>query len=382
MKKTILCVIIVLLLIPFKVSAAEYEFAAGDDMEIYPTEEMDGLMNGLPEEVRGEIEEFISAKNDEERYSSLKDKLDVYYWLEYIAGVIRDILLPTAGSCAALLCVILVSSVLTTTLGIRQSEGLRNICNLVLSLVMAVSVAEIAYSAINTATEYIARICTMMTSMLPVMEAIMLTGGSVSQSQVNGTALMLYITVTENVTRFVIVPLASALFALTTTSGVFSGVNISSLISGVRRLLMTVFGFFLMIFSFVLGIQSSLARSADTLGMKTVRFALGSYVPVVGGAVSEALSTISGGLSLIRKTTGAVGIVIILLIVLPTLLKLFLSRMSLVICKTVSDILGCADASRILGDADSILSVFLGLAVMSAIFFIFAVTLFMNSGLS
>lgn len=382
MKKAAFCVLILLIILPCRVYCTEYEFTAGEVTSLYPEEEMDGLMNSLPEEVRHEIEGFASSESDNDRFNSIKDKLDVYYWLSFIADGIRDAILPNAGACAALLCVILISSTFTSVLGIGRSEQLKSICTLVMSLVTAVSVAGITFAAINSVIAYISRICSMMTSMLPVMEAVMLTGGTVSQSAINGTALMLYITVTENAVRYVLLPLASVLFALTTTSGVFQGVNISSLISGVKRLLMTLLGFFFMIFSFVLGIQSSLGKSADTFGMKTVRFALGSYVPVVGGAVSEALSTITGGLSLIRKTTGALGIIIILLILLPTLINLFLSRMSLVICKTVSDILGASDASRIIGDADSILTVFCGLAVMSAVFFIFAVTLFVNSGLA
>jgi len=43
-----------------------------------------------------------------------------------------------------------------------------------------------------------------------------------------------------------------------------------------------------------------------------VRFALGSSVPIVGGAVSEALTTISAGLDLIRRTAGGMALVMIL----------------------------------------------------------------------
>ena len=382
MKKAVLCIILMLMILPARTYGAEYEFSSGESVSVYPAEEMDGLMSSLPDEVREEIEGFADAKDDEQRSSSIKDKLDIYYWLSFIADGIRDQLLPCAGSLASLLCVILISSAMTTLLGASQNEQLKSICTLVMSLVTAVTTAGITFSAITAATDYISRICAIMTSMLPVMEAVMITGGRLSESAINGTALMLYITVTENATKYIIVPTASVLFALTTTSGVFRGVNITSLVSGIRRILMTLLGFFFMIFSFVLGIQSSLAKSADNLGMRTVKFALGSYVPVVGGAVSEALSTITGGLSMIRKTTGAVGIIIILLILLPTLINLLLSRMSLVICKTASDILGNDGASGIIGDAESILSIFTGLAIMSAVFFVFAVTLFMNSSIA
>lgn len=382
MRKIILLVLVALFLMPVSVCAAEYEYTGETSDELYPEAEMDGLMNSLPEDVRGEIEAFISAQGDSERYESLKDKLEISYWLSFVSEKLRENLFPCFESCAALLAIILLGSMTSYVMNTCSGETVKQICALMLSLVTAVTVARITVSSINIAIGFIAGICSVMTAMLPVMEAVMITGGSVTQASVSGASLMICITLMQNVTAYVIVPLTSALFALSATSGVFTGVNVSSLVSGVRRVLITVLGFFFMIFSFVLGIQTSLARSADSLGMKTVRFALGSYVPVVGGAVSEALSTVAGGLSLIRKTAGAVGIIIILLIVLPALINLFLSRLTLVICRSAADIVGCPDASRIIGDADAVLSVFLGFSVMSAVFFIFAVTLFMNSGIA
>ena len=74
-----------LFLMPVGVCAAEYEYTEETSDELYPEDEMDGLMNSLPEDVRGEIEAFISAQNDSERYESLKDKLEISYWLSFIS---------------------------------------------------------------------------------------------------------------------------------------------------------------------------------------------------------------------------------------------------------------------------------------------------------
>ena len=108
---------------------------------------------------------------------------------------------------------------------------------------------------------------------------------------------------------------------------------------------------------------------------------MGSYIPIVGGALSEALTTVKAGLSLVRSTVGGIGIVIILVIVLPPLISLFFTRVSFLLCKSVSDLLDCTEISRVIGEADSVISVFLTFGVMSALLFIFAVILFMNSGL-
>ena len=381
MKRLITCLFICAVLAVPAV-CAEYEYAYGDEVELYPEAEMDSLFDSLPDEVKSEIADFIAAENDAERSKALKDKLDISYWLGYIWEVLSELIVPCASGCTSILSVILLSKILTSAASISGEGEFCNIYGLCVSLVCAVSVAQVTVSAISSAVAYVERICAMMSAMLPVMEAVMLSSGSVTQAALNGTSLMIYITLTENLTLLVLVPLAGALFALSCASGVFNGVNISSLVSGVKRVLMTLLGFFLMIFSFVLGVQNSLAKGADSLSVKTVRFALGSYIPIVGGAVSEALTTVSAGFDLIRRSAGGIAVVLILFITLPPLITLFLTRAVLLICKSISETLECNEASKIMGDADSVLSVFCALAVMSALFFIFAVILFMNSGLN
>jgi len=360
---------------------AEYEYTYGDKPELYPIAEMDSLFESLPEDVRAELQDFISAEDDVGRAEALKNKLDVKYWLMYLWELLSRLIVPSALGCTAILSVILLSKLCLGIISVSDDSPLGGVYSLCSMLVCAVSVGQVAVSAVSTATAYIGRICSMMTAMLPVMEALLLSSGSVTRAAMNGTSLMIYITLTENLTQLVLVPLAGALFALSCASGMFEGVNISSLISGIRRITMTALGFFLLIFSFVLGVQNSLAKGADSLTIKTVRFALGSSVPIVGGAVSEALTTISAGLDLIRRTAGGMALVMILFIVLPPLLTLVLTRGVLLLCKTCAELLECNEAARITADADSVLSIFCALAVMSALFFIFAVTLFMSAGL-
>ena len=55
-------------------------------------------------------------------------------------------------------------------------------------------------------------------------------------------------------------------------------------------------------------------------------------MPVVGGAVSDALGSIVSSLSLVRGATGAFGILAVLLIALPVFAELLLWLMTLNLC--------------------------------------------------
>ena len=70
MKRLITCLFIcAVLAVP--AMCAEYEYAYGDEVELYPESEMDSLFESLPDEVKREIADFISAENDAERSKAL-----------------------------------------------------------------------------------------------------------------------------------------------------------------------------------------------------------------------------------------------------------------------------------------------------------------------
>ena len=374
MMKLVVCILMTAVMLSLSVPVS-----AGTDGRggVYPAEEMEDLFTSLPEEVKGELTEISTAENDGERLSALQDKLDVLYWISYVLTQVKKCLLPGLSSCAPVLCIIAVSAVLKKYL---SESSCADVGSFAVSVVTGVTVCGVAVSFVTAATAFISRISSVMMAMVPVMNAVLLTSGELTSASVSSAGLMLYVTATEKLTEMLLVPLSGVLLSLCTVTGVFRGINISSLISGIRKLVMTLMGFSLLIYSFVMGIQSSLAKSADSLSMKTARFAIGTYVPIVGGALSDALTTITAGLTLVKRFAGSVGIVIILLTVLPTVISLFIGRLSLLLCKTAAEAVECDTAAAIIGDAESVLSLFLAFSVMTGIFFIFATVLFMSSG--
>ncbi len=368
--------------LPLATDAAEYEYAWGEESEIYPEAEMESLMESLPEEVKAELQDYLSADNNTDRLAGLESKLDVRYWLGYIADHLREMLLPAGVGFAGLLGVVILSSILKNMLDGGLSGRLGGFCTYIITLSVAVSVAGISLGAVETAVGFIGRICALMNTMLPAMNAIMLASGSVTQMGISSTAMMIFITVIENLMNGFFVPLSGGLFALSTMSGVLRGINIGSFIGTLRRIIMRVFSFCLMIFSFILGIQTSLAGSADSLAMRTVRFAIGTYVPIVGGAVSESIGMVRAGLSHVKALAGTLGIVLILLTVLPPLISLTLSRLTLSLSHSAAELLECDHVAGIISEADSVLSVFVAVSALTSVFFVFAVVLFMNTGVS
>ena len=89
--------------------------------------------------------------------------------------------------------------------------------------------------------------------------------------------------------------------------------------------------------------------------MKSIKFAAGNWIPVVGGSVGDLFKTVSTSVGYIRGTIGLSGILLLLPTLLPTLVKLFLARAAWQLSASVADLLGCDTEKKLLEEFASLI---------------------------
>lgn len=82
----------------------------------------------------------------------------------------------------------------------------------------------------------------------------------------------------------------------------------------------------------VVGLQTVVASARDSLTLRATRVAVSEALPMVGGAVSGAVSSIAGGLGYACSTVGAFSVVALLSLSLSPLLLALAYRLSLGLC--------------------------------------------------
>ena len=81
--------------------------------------------------------------------------------------------------------------------------------------------------------------------------------------------------------------------------------------------------FIFTIFISVLAIQGALTASIDGISIRTAKFAVDTFVPIVGKMFSQSLDTIVGCALLVKNAVGAAGLIILVLICLAPAVKIF-----------------------------------------------------------
>lgn len=122
--------------------------------------------------------------------------------------------------------------------------------------------------------------------------------------------------------------------------------KLSAVSEMIRKASSTVIGFAAAIFAGFITLKNIISGSADSLTSKGIRLVTSTFVPIVGGALSEAYSAISGSISLLRGVIGIYGIIAVAVIFLPVILNLAMWSVGMRAAYTVSDLLGNSQCSK------------------------------------
>lgn len=341
------------------------------------SDELSEFWNALPETVRENLpvnDDDISSQSD------ISGKFGFGFFFEFIKNTLRSIIFPLTVTAATVLGAVILSSVMHK---LAKSSDSRNAD--VISAVICVAVCLTVFNSglldIEKIKFFFTSVSNLATAILPIMTALLVYSGNVSASIVNSGSMTVFSTVIEYLFSKVVVPLTVASMTLAVVGCVLSESTSFSLSAFLRKFSNFITLVSMTVFTFVLAVQTSLARSADTVGVKTVKFVIGSFVPIVGGAVSETINAVDAGLSYIKTTCGTLAIIVIFFMVAPPLVSLLASKLVFSLSSSVASILGCETESKLLSELSSVTDCFSSLIISSAAVFILILSSFaaMNS---
>ena len=169
-------------------------------------------------------------------------------------------------------------------------------------------------------------------------------------------------------------------FIAVTTLSRFTGAPDMSGVSGELKKALT----FLLaaagtVFTTVMAHQTALAKSADSVALRSLKFASGNMIPVIGGALGEAADGYLAGVSLIRSASGTLAAAAVISYVLPALLKIAVLRAGLSAVAAGAEIMGRGKEAAIVREAGEVLGIAVALICTASVLSVIAVGVFAGS---
>lgn len=212
-------------------------------------------------------------------------------------------------------------------------------------------------------------------SLLPFMGALYAMGGNVAAAAANHGVMTAFLSLLETVIGSTALPVAGICLSLGLLDALSNRVSLRSLGALIKRTYTWTFSLLMLLLCGVLGLQTTLAKGSDGLAMRTLRFATGSFLPVVGGSVSEALRTVAGSVGYLRSVAGGAALLVLFFAFLPTFVSVLLNRIVFLLCASVAKMLRCDGEEKILSELSSIYGYFMAVIASLFVMMTFSLTL-------
>ena len=244
--------------------------------------------------------------------------------------------------------------------------------------VVLVSVASFVFGHTGALLEqvraHVGAVCDFMLSLLPVTGALWIAGGTPACGSVQGAGLMLVLDVFMAVSDRVLVPLVNVLFGLCVAGALLGGVP--RVVRGVKKAFVTLCVFFMTLTLTLLGVQTSLAKSADSVALRSVKFVFSGFVPVIGSLVGESTRTVAAAVGFLKSTVGVFGVGVLLFLLCRPLVTIVLYKAALWAVSLLAQLCSCSRLGGFLEEVNELLGLLLALVLSVSVYFILALCLF------
>lgn len=182
---------------------------------------------------------------------------------------------------------------------------------------------------ITSARETIDGIAQLINYTFPVFVTLLTAlGGSGGVSALAPVTLMINGTV-SGVIVAVVLPLFYASVVFTIVGNMSDNVRLGKLTKALKSIGGWILGITFGVITTVVAVQGIVGAGMDTIALKSAKFALSSYIPILGGYLSEGFDLVLASCILIKNAFGLAVFAILLTIIVAPLVKILLLSLSL-----------------------------------------------------
>lgn len=385
-KRTILFIMAVLiLLIPSTcVKAVEDEYSARREviesqMDKIDMEEVQEVLDSLS----GEVNEYMPSINARDMVKSLvTGKLDVSPG-QIIAGIGRYLFAQVLVNINLLVKLVVLSVIYAVLRNIQTSFGNGIVGELAQMSCMLVLIAIAVQSfavAMDVGSSAIDSMVAFMQAFLPTLLALLAAIGGITSTALLQPIIAVSIGFFSTMFKNILIPVIFFSAILAIVNNISEKFHLSKLSSLLKQGCIGFIGLVLTVFIGIMTIQGVAASTVDGITIRTAKFAVDSFVPIVGGFLSDAVETIVGCSLLIKNAVGAFGLISLFVIVAFPILKIISLVFIYKVCAAVIEPIAQGELVKCLNEmAGSLMLLFATVASVAFMFFI-SVTIIIGAG--
>ena len=199
----------------------------------------------------------------------------------------------------------------------------------VLTVGMVSSISKISISSVNS-------MVSQMNAIFPILLTLMIGIGATASAGVFQPIVAIISTYVADFFTYLILPLFMVSFVFGIINNLSDNIKLDKFNSFISSLFKWCVGLVFTLFFAVFTIQGISAGSFDSLSIRTTKYTIRSYIPIMGGYLSDGMDLILSSTILIKNAVGLVGVLMIISSIISPLLEIVVFSLLL---KLVSAIL-------------------------------------------
>lgn len=309
-----------------------------------------------------------------EDYSITKENIsdfNIVTVIDYIKENRRDKFQEPIKVCINLCGIIIISAVCSAV----KFDGINeNIISCICTLFVFLRLIEPVNAVVTSSCESLIEVKNYMTAFLPIYGGVTAASGYAGTSAITTGFFLQGLVFFANLCVNYIIPSLKLFFIMIVANGLSSYVKLNTVCEFYLKTVKTALKLIVSVICVGLSLQTAVSSGADALAVKAGKAIAGTAIPVIGSALQDAVSSVYGAMNSIKSFAGAVGIISVLCIFLPSILSLSAYWLCTYFAYAISGMFGGGPSVCIKGFV-SVIELMLSVIILFLIMFIFSVTI-------
>ena len=303
--------------------------------------------------------------------------------VDFFISSLKDSLKSSFVSLLSILVLSLLYSISSALTSGFKKEGTKELIHLVIYGSIICTITITIGSLISNVTNTLREIAKIFELSFPIILTIITAlGGSASISTFS-TITMVYSEILIKIITNLLIPLFFAVTVFTIVGHLSDTVKLNKLKNSFKSIGNWTLGITFSILTTFVTMQGLVGASIDSISIKSAKFALSSYVPILGGYLSEGFDIVMGSLIIIKNAFGFSIFLALLSLILTPIIKILIFSLSLKLVAGFVETTGGDKISALLYDIsinfNMLLSIFAGVFFIVFLFMVLTVGAF-NGG--
>ena len=378
MKKRLLCILAALLLCVFPARANEPAAAVLHSDEMYAEKaEQFGLADlyaGAPDAVQDQLD---GADLTSEGVQNLLSWEKV---VNFLTDNLVDALKDNVGMIFSLFALLIVMAIYEILRDSFNERGSSRLLDFACAGAAALIVCQPFYTRVSELTAAAAQMSDYMEISVPVLTSLLAASGNVTSATVLHLFLYNATVYAGGLFSSFLLPLAGTYICLGIASAVTENEGLKTMTLGLRTFVNRCILILTVAFTGLLSLQTAITGAGDSLSRRALKMAVGSFLPVTGGVMSDSVDTLLSSLNIIKSVAGVFSIVVVFYLIVVPVLKMAVNFISLKLACFAGDILGSGRVRSMLSIIADGYSLLIAIACGLMAMFIVCIAILLKAG--